>query len=100
MKGQGLTLNTIALIALSLIAVIILTLVFRQFVTRSGGQLGNITEETRIQPDVCTNYILGRACQRGESQCREGTRQVYSPTGAFKDCPRTGENSGVCCEAT
>jgi len=100
MKGQGLTLNTVAMIALALIAVVIITLIFRQFVTRSGAQLGNITEETRIQQDVCTNYILQRACQQDRSSCTEGTRQVYSPVGEFKDCPRTGEDSGVCCEAT
>jgi len=93
-KGQGLTLNTIALIALALIAIVILTLIFRQFITRSGGQLSNMAEETRIKQDVCTNYILRRACQDGPT-CAEGTHQIFSPTGEFKDC-----QDGICCEST
>ncbi len=91
-KSQGLPINTIILIILGAIVLVVLIWVYQTQIKKGTARYTEIGKEAQINITKCTNIILGRACA---NECRNETRQVYSPTGTWDDCA-----GKVCCETT
>jgi len=94
-KGQGLSVTTMVLIALGLIALTILSIILYQSTTRGASKYQELGEQAIIKEGECKSIVLQRDCWE-ECKADMGLREVYSPVG-WKDCADFTDREH-CCE--